>query len=475
MANVYVRSGAGGAGTGADWANAFTTLVAAFAAKAAGDDFWVSDDHAESQGSNMVLTSPGTAASPCRIICVNHLGSVPPVAADLRTTATIKTTTTFNIKIGVSYDYWYGIQFTGGSGANTSSMNVATNNGAQWHRLEACVIESGSTSSGSMNFGASLPNAQAAVELFNTQLKWNVVSNNGFNALGCVFRWENTPNAILGQAPTTLFSNATQNGTEIVFRGLDLSAMTSGSIYNAGAITPLNAVFEDCVLNDALTFIAGSFGGQNNRVLRFLNCSSTDTKYRYHLSAYQGDISHEITVVKSGGANDGTTSFARKMVTSANSKWYSPLESDWMSFWNDSIGSVTVSIPVITDNVTLTTADIALEVEYQGTASLPLGTFVSSGIANVLTTGSNYALDTVSSWTTTGITTPVKQLLTVTFNAVGKGLVRARIKLAKASTTVWFDPEVLISSGRQYTIGQSGVINEKPAAQPPLLVVRGGS
>ena len=41
------RSVAAGAGTGADWANAYTTLSAAFTAKAAGDVFFVSEDHAE--------------------------------------------------------------------------------------------------------------------------------------------------------------------------------------------------------------------------------------------------------------------------------------------------------------------------------------------------------------------------------------------------------------------------------------------
>ncbi len=299
-------------------------------------------------------------------------------------------------------------------------------------------------------------------------MKWNVVSNNGFNALGCVFRWENTTNAILGQAPATLFTSATQNGTEIVFRGLDLSAMATGTHYTAGAMSPLNALFEDCEINDAVAFITGSFAGQNNRVLRFINCSSTNTKYRYHLSAYQGDISHEVTIVRSGGASDGTTTFSRKMVTSANSKWFSPLE-----FWSDTVGSVTVTVPVITDNVTLTTADIALEVEYQGTASLPLGNFVSSGTADALATGSNYGTDNASVWTTTGITTPVQQYLKVTFNTAGKGIVRARLKLAKASTTVWFDPLTLASSGRQYMIGQSGIVNDKALAQPPLVVARG--
>src|SRR3990167_3028291 len=92
MANVYVRSGAAGAGTGADWGNAYTTLAAALGAKAAGDDFWVADDHAETQASALTAVAPGTSASPNRIICVDRAGSVPPVSADLRTSATISTT-----------------------------------------------------------------------------------------------------------------------------------------------------------------------------------------------------------------------------------------------------------------------------------------------------------------------------------------------------------------------------------------------
>src|SRR3990167_972428 len=92
MAHVYVDSNAVGAGTGADWANSYTTLAAALTAKAAGDNFWVSHDHAETQASAMTLTSPGTAASPCKVMCVDSAGSVPPASADLATTATITTT-----------------------------------------------------------------------------------------------------------------------------------------------------------------------------------------------------------------------------------------------------------------------------------------------------------------------------------------------------------------------------------------------
>ena len=44
MASYYVWSGAAGTGTGASWANAYTTLSLAFSCKSAGDVFYVATD-----------------------------------------------------------------------------------------------------------------------------------------------------------------------------------------------------------------------------------------------------------------------------------------------------------------------------------------------------------------------------------------------------------------------------------------------
>src|SRR5712692_8270405 len=70
------------------WTAPHARLANAFASGwgAAGDDFYVSNNHAETQSTAMTLTSPGTAASPCRVICVADTGSTPPVSADLATT-----------------------------------------------------------------------------------------------------------------------------------------------------------------------------------------------------------------------------------------------------------------------------------------------------------------------------------------------------------------------------------------------------
>jgi hypothetical protein len=140
----YVRSGAGGAGTGADWANAYTTLTLAFSGKAAGDVFYVSEDHNESTASTVTPTSPGTAASPCFIYCVNHSGSVPPVSADLRTTANVKTTANNTISFGAQAAYYYGIIFTAGNSSGSPVLNTAIASATSL-RFDSCGFTIGST------------------------------------------------------------------------------------------------------------------------------------------------------------------------------------------------------------------------------------------------------------------------------------------------------------------------------------------
>jgi hypothetical protein len=134
MADWYVYSGAAGTGTGANWANAKTTLSAAATAAADGDTAYVAHDHAETGASNMTIAPVGVL----KCYCVNRAGSVPPVAADLRTTATVTVTgapsaTPMTITTA-SLLYCYGISFASGSGASSASMSI---NGTGTFVLEA--------------------------------------------------------------------------------------------------------------------------------------------------------------------------------------------------------------------------------------------------------------------------------------------------------------------------------------------------
>lgn len=461
MANVYVRSGAGGAGTGADWANAYTTLAAALTAKAAGDDFWVSDDHAETQASNMTLTSPGTNASPCRVVCVNHSGTAPPVSADLRTTATVTTTGNTNIAFGAGTAAVYGVTFTAGNSSGTALITF-TNTSAWWWRLESCKLAIGTTGTGQLIVGAAGFNA-SLLELNNTTLSFGAVGHQFF--VRAPVRWTGTSSALLGTIPTTLFTASSTAPGYLDVVGVDLSAAGSGkNLVDVSATVATPFQFADCKLGASVSLTTSSVAGRGCVTTRFVNCDSSNTNYRYQRQTYQGTITQETTVVRTGGATDGTTAVSRKMVSTANARFYSPLESDWIIYWANTTGSTTITIPVVTDNVTLTDAECWVEAEYLGTSSFPLGVFTSDRAADVLAAGANQTTDGTSTWTTTGLGTPVKQSLSVTFTTTGKGLIRARVCLAKASTTAYFDPLILASSGRQFMLGDSGHMNEAPSS-----------
>lgn len=432
MANVYVRSGAGGAGTGADWANAFTTLAAALTAKAAGDIFFVSEDHAETQASAMTLTSPGTAASPCKVICANHAGSVPPVSADLATTGTISTTGASNITLAGLVSVCYGITFS-----VADSTSAAAFVGGFWN-LDNCVVKNAGNSSA----GTIRPTAT------NGRANWSRTSVQFANAgqsiqlTTGIFNWKNTPTAIGGATLPTNFFNANCIG-DVFLEGVDLSALSAKTLV-APSTTMFRAVFADCKLPASVT-PTGTLTSPIGPTLTLARCDSGATNYRTERYAYEGSQVMETTVVRGGGASDGTTSVAWKIVTTANSKFEQPFTSIPISEWND----VTASNVVVTvfgiwaTGAVPNNDDIWIEVEYLGSSSTPQGSFASTAKADVLAAGAAVSSDG-STWG--GSTTPFKMVATLSAPQPGlKGRLKVRVKAAKASTTFFIDPKVVLS------------------------------
>jgi hypothetical protein len=147
MASYYVYSGAAGSNNGSSWANAFTTLTAAFVTEAAGDTLYVAHDHTESTAAAITLTSSGTSTNLTKIVCVDRAGSVPPVSADRRATAQVITTGASAINL-TGFAHYDGIIFSAGSVASTANINVPSASG-QALRLDNCSLRLGNTSTGS--------------------------------------------------------------------------------------------------------------------------------------------------------------------------------------------------------------------------------------------------------------------------------------------------------------------------------------
>lgn len=441
MASYYVDSNAGGAGTGADWANAFTTLSAAFSGKSAGDIFYVAHNHAQTQASALTLTAPGTPANPSKVICVTSAGSVPPVAADLRTTATVSTTGANSMEFAGTGVVYEGIIFQAGSGASAGSITLVTAT-SSYRKFKNCGLVLNNTS-GSSTITMATAHSGTYIELDNTYMSFGATGQQVSLSFGR-FTWKNTPSALQGSAvPTTLITYTSGVPSIIELRGVDLSAAGSGKTLftNSGSTAVPEIKLLDCKLNASVT-IQGAPGGPGAHQLDTWRAGASGVNYNVFSNRYQGTLVEELTIVRTGGASDGTTPLAWKIVTTANSHWESPFESPPIVLWNDTTGSsVTATVQGIWGGGAVPNDDeIWLEVEYLGDASSPKGSFVNDSKATSLTTAAG---QTAGSGTWGGSTT--KFALGVSFTPQQKGWILARVKAAKASSTFYVDPKVTLS------------------------------
>jgi hypothetical protein len=439
VANKYCWSGATGTGDGSSWANAYTTLTLAAAGMAAGDDLWVAHDHAETTAGAVTINIPSTDGTTSRVIAVSRAGSVPPVAADMVATPTASVTTTGanNLNISAS-SYVYGITFNCGTGSSAATLtcNLSAKKGV----FENCAFKNLTTSTTS----SIIPSGTGAwTDWINCTVEFGNALQ-GFGTRTGKFRWSNKPTsaAIVGATlPTTLVVSQAAIIADWEWSGLDLSALGAGkTLVNPSIQGPGWLRIVNCKLGASVT-VSSTPAVRTTRGPDLIGCGSTGNVERNERYRQQGTLTTETTIVRTGGASDGTTPYSWKIVTTANSKREDPFESFEGAIWNDQTGSAkTLTVHVLTDNVTLQDGDCWLEVEYLGSSATPVTTMANDAPATVLTAAANQPTDSGATWTTTGLTTPVKQTLDVTFTPQMAGPIRWRVKVAKPSITVYVDP-----------------------------------
>lgn len=437
MADIFYDNASGSdADDGSTRALAKQTLAAALTAAGAGGRVFAKNDSAESTAGSITLQSPGTAASPTQLLSCDWTSDTPDSNA-LQAGASV--TVTGNVTLSMNgHAYAYGMTFQKGATSAGTFQFCGDNTSLGW-TLEECVLKTASGLATTINFGAGLAvNIDDQIlTLINTDFELN---STGTINVRCRVVWRG--GAITGTTtPTTLFT-LTSPPCELFLSGVDLSSYGSGeNLISVASAQTTRWHLENCKLGSSVSVTTGSVAGPGGATGQLVNCDSADTNYRYHKQDYCGTITQETTIVRTGGASDGTTPISRKMVSTANSKFYSPLISDPVIVWNDTPGSYTATIEVVTDNVTLTDAEAWAEVEYLGTSGFPLSLFASDRATNILSTPANQTTSS-ETWTTTGLATPVKQKLAVAFTTAEKGPVAVRVHLAKASTTMYFCPKV---------------------------------
>jgi len=452
MPEIYVRSTDGDdLDTGATWALAKATMLDAAASGAAGDTIYLSQLHSESQAAGMTITLAGTNSAPVKVLAVND-GAEPPTT--LGSTALIETTGANSLFVhGAAY--FYGVTFSAGSGFVNSNLvlnsyTLRPNCVQFYERCQFLVMSSG--------LGAGIKvNGAAAANAIDNATVWK----------DCDIK-TGTPNG----APLTVFGRLTWNGGSVlagsaassgglissansagegsfgIFAGLDLSNMGVSQPLFHSTVSTARFVISNSKLPAAWS--GTLVGGTINVADRFEmhNCDSADTNYRLWVEDYAGSIKSETTIVRTGGASDGTTPFAWRMISSANAVYpLTTLDTPGLpARWNDTVGTpITITVEILHDSLTaLKDDEVWLDVQFLGTSGVPLSLFESDAKANILATAAAQTTSTAT-WTTTGLTNPNKQQLSVTVTPQEAGFIQAKVHLAKAGYTVFVDPKLTVS------------------------------
>lgn len=434
MTTLYLRSTDGSdSDGGTTWALAKATLGGIAAIDGAGDTIYLSQVHSESTGTAFTYTGAGTLASPQKLLCGNDAAE-PPTA--LATGAVVACTAASGTNALNGSFYAYGITWRY---ASTLQLGAGATNCFQ--HFDNCTFDcTGVGSSG--HFDAAQDNDAVHILMSNCNFKFTNAAN--YIQLGQHFEIRGGTVLSGTATPNPLFKMpADRTLTRAVIEGVDFSNFASTLVLCSGAGVPAaRVVIRNCKLPASWTGTLTSAAPPLSQRFEMYNCASSNINYALWIEDYAGTIKHETTIVKTSGATDGTTPLAWKMTSTANAKYPSiPLVSGEIVKWNDTTGSaLTATIDIIHDSLTnLTESEVWIEVQYQGSSGGPVSTLITDAPAGVLTAATDQTASTAT-WTTTGLTNPNKQKLSVTFTPQAKGFITAKVMLAKSSKTIYVDP-----------------------------------
>ncbi len=368
------------------WAAPGARLATSFATT--GDTVYVSSSHAETQSSALSISPAGLI----QYLCIANGGTIPPGVGDLTTGASV--TTTGNSTITIGHSYFQGITFNCATGAFGTLFNIGTGTNT-YVSMRNCALNMRATAGGAYVFGNS---TGSKIELVNTTVGFGGAAGELFGLAGCQFIWRDTPSALSavgGAWPTNPFRGTV--GTMLV-ENVDLSAFAGSGLWNTNA-GPVKAVFARCKLPNSA--MIGSVSSPGHVEIDVIDCDTAGATYRHERwQPYEGNQTIETTVVHTGGASDGTTTYSWKIVTQTTTRWTMPFESLPIAIWNPNVpsgGDVTVTLEGLINAAALpNNDDIWIQSSYLGTASSTLGSTVTQTKATPLTAAGALTASTVA-------------------------------------------------------------------------------
>jgi hypothetical protein len=407
-----------------NWAFATIYLDYLYSAGAVGDFIYVSNNHAESISTAFLQI----CANGVHVLCVDD-ATAPPTALATTATVTVNGANNFNWNGNIPNNETlvYGISFivgVGDTGTRTFGLNAM---------FQSCKFELATTGASSrITFG----NTSETIDCW---FKF-AVAGQGVT-LSTQTRWTGGGLSAGGASPTHFIYDP--NGCEL--RGMDFSNASAGMniFYTSNGYpgnTRCNAY--GCKMPASWSGALVTYSGIAR--LAFLEMSYTDassTAINYRNYANGGTATGETTIVKTGGNMQ-----SQKLVSVAAARLPAirAMTSE-IAAYSSTVGSaITVTVDILRDSLTnLTDKEVVLEVEYLSASGSPLVAMATS-VPSIMAAASDLAASTAV-WTTTGLTNPNEQKVSVTFTPQVAGMIMGRVKLYKASATVYVDPVLQIS------------------------------
>lgn len=413
----------------------FATIYMDYIARADanGDNYtiYVSANHAEDIGANVTYDWIGANNDAWTVLCVND-AAAPPTA--LATGAVCAANSIFLDH----FAYIYGITFRSDIGA----FNTVTGTHVIF---EQCMFHVNHTGA-STTFNADASGGFVIIELIDCTLR--------FGAAGQGIALGNAPSTftmrggglhVSSAAITSLIKGVGVGApANILLDGVDLSGAATAFNFTSDGAYAFRAV--GCKMPASWSGSVTSAAGAMMSDHESYGNDSGAAIYRRERKSSFGRLQDETTIVRTGGASDGTTSLAWKLTATNDCGFpYEVFASPWIDIWNAGTGSATtVAIELLHDGLTaLNDDEVWIEVMYQGTSGSTRRSLARS--RRGLLASPAAVASSSSAWTTTGLTNPNKQKVSVSITPQVVGYISARVVLAKASKVLYVDPLLILS------------------------------
>ncbi len=442
----YVRSTNTSSGDGTSWVQAVKTLAEAFTFASAGDTIYVSQVHSEGQAAVLTVTGPGTAASWCKIICINDSTGA------LANTAYISTTLSYAINL-YGFNYYYGIRFSCGSGVAFTGIYISSSQNPTGNFFENCSFNIGTaSSSGLLSIGAISTSVDDQTTIFKN---CNFSFSNASQVIALAGRISFFGGSIgtVGTVPTTLLKPLIAAFGQCSLNGVDLSVFGSTkNLVLASTTCSYNVLLSNCSIGNSVSVLSGNIQGRLEVYLDSCDSGDPSSGPRSEAYTYQGSVKTDTAKYRTDGASDGTPYSLMMTANTTGVSFISPLVTRPIPKVIDTVGSevtVTAHIAMEEGSTPLTESKCWMEVEYMGTSGSTLTSFLTDNNSTVISESSTDQASSTETWT--GFTgTPVTQKLSVAFTPQEKGFYMVRIYLARVSakTTappVYVCPKLVVS------------------------------